>query len=369
MEKKNKFTISYIFADKPSEINTSIYRCWIPCRALADAGYGASLIPAELFQKNTQEVQDILNKTQVIVVERNFFADLITQCVYWIVRGKIVIANFDDNYDLIEESNASFKFWHDGLIPVMRDGESKLLRLFPHPLWQFKLGLKICHAQIVPSKELMKYYGEYSPTYFVPNYFDTEFLINKPREERDYINIGWGGSLSHLQSFRDSGALAAFQNVCKVRDNVKVMICGDKRIYDLLEIPEDKKQFHPFVPHDQWGSVISKYFDIYPIPLSGEYDNYRSCIKPIEAMLTQTPWISSDSPAYHDLAPYGKLIKNSEENWTNALLDMIDNLSEEKEKAKEEPYQFALTWDIKYHTEEIADIFRLIAREHGNLIL
>ena len=211
MEEKNKFAISYVFADRPGELNTSVFRCMIPAKAFGRAGYGASLIPAQLFQEHTKEAEEACNNSHIIVIERNLFGDVLTRAIYWIVRGKVVIANFDDNYDVIESTNASYNYWHDGSIKIMKDGELKTLTVFPHPLWQFKLGLKLCHAQIVPSKELMKYYSEYSPTYFIPNYFETQHYINIQKEERDYITIGWGGSLSHLQSFRDSGVFKHYK--------------------------------------------------------------------------------------------------------------------------------------------------------------
>lgn len=370
MSEKNKFTISYVFADRPGETNTSIYRCMIPAKALANAGYGVSLIPAQLFQEKTKESDDACNNSHVIVIERNLFGDVLTQAINWIVRGRCVIANFDDNYEVIESTNASYPYWHDGIIKVPgEDGELKTMNIFPHPLWQFKLGLKMCHAQIMPSKELVKYFGEYSPTYFVPNYFETQHYIDIPKEERDYIAIGWGGSLSHLQSFKDSGVLEALENVCRVRPNVKMMICGDKRVADIMKIPQDNMIFHPFVPHEQWGGIVARKFDIGLAPLEGEYDKYRSWIKVMEYMLTKTPWVASQGPAYNELNEYGKLIPNTVDDWTVAILDVIDNYQAAKEKANGKPYEFSLTQDIKNNVESITDTFREIAKKHANIVI
>jgi len=364
---KNKFTISFVYADKPFEYNTSNWRMVIPAKALAEAGYGVSLIPIELFQQNTKECIDTINQSHVVVVERNYIGDVITQMAYWKVRARTIILNWDDAYHAIEESNISYPYWKKGTVKVLENEEEKELNVFPHPFDQFIWGLKMGHAATLPSKPLMRYYEKYIPTYYLPNYFETKNYINIEKEQRDYITIGWGGSVSHVQSFKESGVLEALKNVVDVRPNIKVMICGDERNYDLVPVPENKKIFQSYVPYEEWGKIIGKHFDIGIAPLAGEYDNYRSWIKPIEYCLTQTPWIASDGPAYNDLSQYGCLIDNTVENWTNSLLYTVDNFAEEKEKAKNESYQFGLSTDVNEHVEDIADTYRMIAKVHGKM--
>jgi len=370
---KEKFTVSFVFADKPQEYNTSNWRMVIPAKALAAAGYGVSLIPIQLFQENTKECVDTINNSHVVVVERNYIGDVLTQMAYWKVRARTIILNWDDAYHCIEESNISYPYWKDGTITVVEKEEDKevekKLHIFPHPFDQFIWGLKMGHAATLPSKQLMRHYEPYIPTYYVPNYFETKNYIDIPKTERDFITIGWGGSVSHVQSFRESGVLEAIKNIVNVRPNVKIMICGDKRNYDLLEIPEDRKIFQEYIPYEQWGKLLAESFDIGIAPLAGDYDNYRSWIKPVEYCLTQTPWIASSGPAYNDLEQYGKLISNTQENWTDALLFTVDNLEQEKEKCKNEPYKFGLSTDVNVNVENIADTYRTIARVHGKINL
>jgi len=370
MENNNKFTISYVYADKPYELNTSIHRMFTPAKALRRKDYGISLIPMQLFQENRKDAEEAILKSHVIVVERNLIGDILTQMVYWVVRSRVVIVNFDDFYDGIEETNISYPYWHDGIVKTIENGEEKILNIFPHPLWQFKFGLKMCHAQTLASKELVKFYGQYSPSYLIPNYFEVDKYINIPKEKRDYITIGWGGSVSHLQSYRDSGVLKALKNVINSRSNVKIMICGDKRIYDILEIPENRKIFQPYVPYEQWGSIVAKKFDIGLAPLAGRYDDFRSSLKLIEYGLTKTPNIVTDNLAYHDYPEYGsKMIQNGEDNWTKSILETIDNLEEEKNKMSGDPYQNALKMNVDLHAEEIAELYRKIALKHANINL
>jgi len=393
--KNQPLKIAFVFADKPGELNTSIYRCVIPYLALKNAGHHVSLIPIHLFEQNTVEANNALLNSDFIVIERNLFGDILTRMAYWIVRGKIVIANYDDCYEQIEETNASYAFWNKGEVEfeqtdiikeitshIYSDKYYKLKREdikevkqrvrkvgYPHPLWQFKLGLKMAYAQVMPSKYMMKQYQRLSPTYYIPNYFVTQNYINIPKDKRDFKIIGWGGSLSHLQSFKDSGVIKALENIINSRNDVKLLIFGDNRLLPLINIPDDKKLFHPYVKNEDWGRAVSTSFDIGIAPLEGEYDKYRSMIKPIEFMLTKTPFVASYGEAYKELFQIGGLgsfIKNSTENWESKLLYILDNYESEKEFMNGKPFQYALTWDYMNGVEYMVETYRKIAKELAN---
>ena len=425
--------ISFVYADKPQELNTSIYRNVIPWMALKEKGYAPYLIPINLFEQNPPNVDEALGKSDIIVIERNLFGDVLTRIAYWIVRGKIIVANYDDFYEGIEETNASYSFWKKGEVTYkVKDYEEKSMKSlfyhfpvngnntiekhyvphflndpieikkmfekpkyyqnkwhdknfipyrvatekekmitkvsYPHPLWQFKLGLKMVHAQIMPSKHLMRKYKSHSPTYYIPNYFITQNYVNVPKDKRDYLVIGWGGSMSHIQSFKDSGVIKAVENIVNSRDDVKFMIVGDMRVLNVINIPNDKKLFHPYVKNEDWGAVLSKNFDIGIAPLEGEYDKCRSIIKPIEYMLTKTPFVASYGEAYKELAGIGGLgnfVKNSVANWETKLRYIIDNYETEKEKMKGKPFEYAMTWDYLSNVEYMVDTYKKISREQG----
>lgn len=365
--------ISFVFADKPFELNTSNYRCFIPGKALADAGNKVALIPVQLFQENNQETADACNNSDIIIVERNFVGDVVTMLAFWKVRGKVIIANWDDSYFDIEPSNASYKYWHDGKAVIMQKDnvtgveEQKEIQIFPHPLDQFSWGLNIAHAGIVPSKQLAKDYRRYTPTYYFPNFMQPDKYINIPKEKDDFVTIGWGGSISHFQSFANSGILLALKNICKIRKNVRVMICGDKNVFDSIDLPYEQKIYQNYVPYDQWGRIVAEKFDIGVAPLAGKYDRYRSWIKPMEYLLTKTPWIASDGPAYQEIRRYGKLIDNQPKIWERSLLNIIDNLDFEIDKASKEPYEFALTKDVNKNVDYLTNILLEIAQKHAKV--
>jgi hypothetical protein len=356
-----------IFADKQIEWNTSQFRIVTPGKALAKIKHGVSLIPVQLFQEGHKDSEEVCSKADIIVVERNLIGDVITKMAYWYARGKVIVANYDDNYEEIESTNIAYQYWHDGTAVVENEKkEQQLMHIFPPPLDQFKRGLKLAYAQVTPSKELCKYFEKYTPAYHLPNYFETGNYINQPKENSKDIVIGWGGSVGHIPSFEQSGVLQAFKNVVEVRPNVKIMIVGDDRIFNKIEIPQLNKIFQPYVNFVEWPKVINK-FSIGIAPLAGVYDNFRSIIKPVEFSLTKKPWIASDGPSYHETGKYGTLVENTVDNWTNALLEKIDNLENENLKAQGEPYQWGLDQDVDRNAHNIANVYRRIAKEQAGI--
>src|SRR3972149_4850805 len=97
---------AFIFADKPGEYNTSRFRAEIPGRAIAKTGqHGVSLVPIQLFQERTKEAEEVCNNAHILVVERNYFGDVIKMMAHYKVRAKVLIATFDDGYHVISPDN------------------------------------------------------------------------------------------------------------------------------------------------------------------------------------------------------------------------------------------------------------------------
>jgi hypothetical protein len=369
---------AFVFADKGFELNTSIWRAFVPGKALGRVGHTVAIIPIQLFQENKDEAMQACANSDFIIIERNLIGDVLTAMAFWKVRGKVIITNWDDAYDYIEPTNASYPYWKNGIIKYQEVSgstetsaskiENKETKIFPHPLDQFKWGLKLSHAGITPSKQMAKDYRTYTPTYYFPNYFEIENYINVPKEKRDYITIGWGGSISHFQSFQNSGILEALKNICKIRPNVKIHIVGEQNVYNSIPVPLEQKLFSPYMPYEQWGKFVAQNFDIGIAPLAGKYDNYRSWIKPMEYMMTKTPFVASDGMAYHELLKYGHLLQvNASKPWERALLNIIDNYDKEKEFVSGLPYEFALTKDVNKNIDEMMKIFVEIAKKYAKI--
>ncbi|HEX7555230.1 MAG TPA: hypothetical protein VF338_01305, partial [Leptolinea sp.] len=235
--------IVYVYADSQEEWNSAEWRCAIPARAIQKSNRNnAVLLDIESFAKNTKAAKDICAGSDLIIVQRNLFGPVLNAIQYWKARDKVLVVDFDDAYNLIPPGVKNYDFWALG--KYIRSGpnnEQFEAKIDPPPLTQFKLGLRLVNAAIVPSTTLLNDWSEYVPVYHVPNYIDVDRYANAIQSEHDGIIIGWGGSLSHLQSFMESGVATALRNVCESRPNVKIMICGDERVYKLLKVPEGQK--------------------------------------------------------------------------------------------------------------------------------
>ena len=335
--------VLYIYADYPREWNCSRWNAIIPAKSINRLdGHEAKTIHIDDFIKNTPEIQKICSKANIIVIERNYFSDALTLMQYWKVRGKTILAVFDDAYDLIHPMNASYKFWNKSFIDIKnKEGEVKTLKMKPSPLTQFKWALKIVKGIQVPSVNLAEDWSKYNNTYYVHNFLDIDGYLNVqplfPKKKNEIV-IGWCGSMSHHYSFTDSGVLRALEKIAKQYPQVKILISGDKRIYDMINV--EKKTFSKFVPAKQWTPLL-KSIDIGLAPLYGEFDKRRSWIKALEYMALKIPWIATNYLTYNEVKDYGKLTKNGYNNWIDAISDVIERYDYYKEIAETTGFEFA----------------------------
>ena len=329
--------VLYLYADSPQEWNCSRWNCVIPADALNKIdGHEAVTMYVNDFLTNTPEIQKIVQGADIIVFERNYFGDALTLINYWKVRGKTIIAIFDDSYDNMHPLNVSYDFWTRGTVTSTNKetGEQTQMHMRPLPLTQFKWALSMMKAIQVPSKNLALDWAKYNNTYYVRNFLDIRKYQNVRRlfpKNNDELVIGWCGSMSHFPSFIDSGLLEGLRRICKKYPQVKVLIGGDKRVFD--EIPVENKIFQKYVPGDQWASLL-KSLDIGLAPLYGEFDKRRSWVKVIEYLATGVPCIVSDYPPYADLTDYTTTVKTGDYEWVRAISRVIDNYPEYVEKAK-----------------------------------
>lgn len=347
--------VLYVYADNPNEWNCSEWNCIIPTNAInRTKDHTAQAIHVSEWLANTEETQKKCQEADIIVVERNYFSDTLTMIQYWKVRNKPVMGIFDDAYDIMHPQNVSYNFWNYGELKYKDpEGNEKTAFMKPEPLEQFKWGMKMLKAVQVPSVNLQKDWSRYNDNVeYIHNYLDIEKYMNvKPLypHSEDEIIIGWCGSLSHFASFKDSGIATALKKIDRKYKNIKVLISGDKRIYDLLEV--EKKVFQPFVSKEQWTPLL-KTLDIGLAPLAGEYDKRRSWIKALEYMALKIPFIATAYPTYDELHDYGLMTENGHGNWERALTEMIDNISVYREKA-ERGYEFALTQTSDANIEKV----------------
>ena len=351
--------IVYVYADNPHEWNSSEWRCAVPARAINRAGiHHAELLWIEDFMRQTPAANALCSAADVIVVQRTLISPALETVLHWQARGKTVIVDFDDAYDLILPSNPGYRFWAQG-IGVRADGQT--FQIDPPPLTQFKWGLRLVQGATVSSERLAGDWQAYTRVRYLPNYIDLEKYQDLRPEPHDGIWIGWGGSMTHVQSFAGSGVLTALKRVCRARPQVKVFIHGnDQRVFEQIPLPAEQKFLRPWVPYAEWPRHVAS-FDIGLAPLHGAYDDRRSWIKVLEYLVLKIPWIASDRPPYESLRPYGWLVKDSPSAWERLLLDMIDHLADYKAEASRDPYLFGISQAVDANVDKIIATYTEIA--------
>jgi glycosyltransferase involved in cell wall biosynthesis len=342
--------VVFIEADEDSK-NCSLFNCEYPAKAINKVpGHKAEVYTITEFNQHTERVQKSCMEADLIIVERNLFGDTLPTMMWFKVRSKILAVTYDDAYDLMETSNVAHQFWiKSQVVQPNEKGEMQVINISPSPLEQFKWGLRESAGIICPSRVLADDWNMYAKTYRTHNYILPERYENAvslfPHDQKE-LYIGWSGSMSHLKSFTDSGIAGALTYVVRKYPQVTILMTGDHRVYDRINVPEGRKKYSNYVPDDQYGNLL-KSFDLGLAPLFGEYDRRRSWIKVLEYAFLKIPWIASNYETYEELGDYGTLTENGLENWKNALCNAIENIDAKRELANGKAYDFAManTWD------------------------
>ena len=325
--------VIYVFSDSPIEWNCSEWRMHAPSDAInwnaennpEYTGWSAKMIHITGFLDYLDTtIQNHIAPADIIIVQRNVITtEAIDARRYWIGMGKPVAIDLDDMYQRLPWSNPAHAFWIENSA-----------NLDPAPLDMLERGLQTCNALISPNRNLLNDWSHVARGYYLQNYARKEWWLNDvSRHEQksklgleNKIVIGWGGSVSHYDSWWGSGLRDAASQICKTYPDVVWMICGsDPRILDQLDVPDRNKYAQPGVYPEFWPDVV-KTFDIGVAPLYGMYDQRRSWIKSLEYGLAGTPWIATDGEVYSNFTGYGKLVKGGVTNWFNAISSTIDNL-------------------------------------------
>ena len=375
----------YLYADSANEWNCSQWRALSPSDCInAEHAAGRTTMTAKLFYMPTAlnwrhpEVTRQVGTGDVLIFQRNIILPDVWEAMdYWRALGKAVIVDLDDHYPGLPPSNPAFPYWI-----VNKVG------LNPEPIAALTEGMRHADALTSPSKVILRDWEHIIPGYWLPNwtrrawfegldqkpmgapdlnllYDETEKppqLKSQVRPDTDGILvIGWGGSISHVDSWLFSGIVEALDRVFDKHKNVRLKFCGyEQRLDFVLNRWGDKVIRQSGVKPEHWPMVLST-FDIGVAPLEtlpldppwregaplASYDERRSWLKAVEYTTAGVPWIASKSLTYSDLAHMGRIADNTPDAWFVALDDMIQNLAAHKKIAWERR-----TWAMKKLTLE-----------------
>lgn len=355
--------ILFVGADTVAEHNCEEWRCAIPFRALRRAGVACEYIHMEQW---LSELDDpFTEKADLVIFQRNIFAQAQGKLLYWRGKGKPIVVDLDDAYEIMHHDTGSpaADFWMLGKQP---DENGNMVILQPHPREVLKTGVKLAGAVSSPSKVIL---DDWKPrgvkTYWLPNYLEVGiYKRSNPYRMPGKIMIGGGGSMGHVKSWADSGVTEALNKLCREDKRIMVMFTGDERVLQKMRFPPSQRVNLSWVPYSLYYQNLSR-FDIGIIPLAGEYDRRRSWIKPAEYSIMGIPWIGSDYEPNRDVNG-GRLVENTEQAWYEALRDYVSRVEELTAKAMQERVDRLNEFDIDIHLPRLIDTYEMIISEANN---
>jgi hypothetical protein len=364
----NGLNIIQFYSDNgPSEWNVSQWRSLSPANAVNAAHERGEtphtmqlfFLPSALNWKHP-EVQCKVGMGDVLVFQRNAIAPEVWEAMdYWRALGKAVVVDVDDHYPMIPPSNPAFDAWirnkHGAPMP---------------PVDAFAAGLKHADGLLSPSKVILQDWSCVIRGYYQPNLCTREWYagldqrpVGAPDVTLEYgddrklkaaikpgtdgqIILGWGGSISHVDSWLYSGIIDALDRVFTDWPQARLKFCGnEERLNAVFERWGERVIRQPGVAHADWPVVVSS-FDIGLAPLDlrplapylpgapiASYDERRSWLKGIEYCCAGVPWVGSRSLTYNALGRNGMLVPNTPEAWYAALAYQINHLAEVKREA------------------------------------
>jgi glycosyltransferase involved in cell wall biosynthesis len=313
-------------------------------------------------------VQKALGMADVLCFQRNVIVPEVYAAMdYWRALGKAVVVDLDDHYPGLPPSNPAFQYW------IRNMGDNPVA-----PIEALAEGMRHADALTSPSKVICADWAHIIPGYWIPNWTRRawyEKVAHKPVDAPDIsytykpippdkperyeltgtvrdgsageIIIGWGGSISHVDSWIYSGAIEALDRIFEKYPQARLKFCGhESRLDYIFKRWEGRIIRQDGVKPEDWPHVVAT-FDIGIAPLDTRpldppwregapivgYDERRSWLKAVEYLSAGVPWVASKSETYNDLNHMGTLVNNTPDAWFTALDNKIKYLEREKEQA------------------------------------
>jgi hypothetical protein len=336
--------ITFVYPENEIFWDSNSRRCVGPARAINRTGrHSAALLSHSEFLDPTPEGVKIIDQADILVIHRNLWGRIQPKIHHWQARGKTVIADFEDAYQLFSPEALQQIYCEENNISQAEAAEEKNQ---PPLLTQFKWGLQLVNAATVPSMRLADEWQAYNRMEVVPDYIDLERYQDKVPQEHNGVIMGWCGRIAQIDSLEKSGLLTALQEVCRLRPEAKVMVCVDQpdEVGD-LGIPAGQLLVKARSVISNWPDPLTL-MDIGLIPSGGIYDQRGGAGTVLEYLVMKIPWIASIGHVLHEQRLYGWQVENSPEAWQRILLEMVDHIEDYRLEASLTPYLYGLAQSI-----------------------
>ena len=337
-------------------------RIQIRCRNMADAinrtgVHRANLLDMNAFTQNTPHAQKVCGESDLLVIYRYLYGPILTAIQYWKARDKKVIVDFDQAINFMPENMPSHSFWFKGVPFENLSIEGKNF-IDPPPIEQFKWGLAMVDAATVPSVRLLDDWSQYTDVHKILDYINT---YHYPALDQNHGNETWIGlsNRTGFDSFEKSNLLAAMEIVCRKRPQVKLILSGMDENFRRLDINSEQLKVYSPQSFEDWVGILLS-LDIGLMPIHGDYDLRLGSYDLLEFMISKIPWIASEEPTFHKLSLYGQWAQNTESEWENMILNMVDQLDSYHRQAVRDPFLFSLSQDISVNIDKVLHIYEVV---------
>jgi hypothetical protein len=339
----------------------------IRCRNIADAiqrtgFHSARLLDIVSFVQNTREAQEICQNSDILVVHKHLYGAVVKSLMQWKAHGKKIMADVDEPVHLIDPDMPAYNYWKKG-IPE-NEAVSQIIfnetPIRPAPLDQFSWGLKILDAITVPSVRLADDFSASVRAIYLPDYINSDQYMIQRTLNDGRIHIGVSGNCVNFKNLVRCGLLAALENVCRQREKVVIHFFElDPVSIESSQIPAKMRIIHDDIPAFRWPSFLAN-LDIGITFAEGNYSSRSSKLRIIEYSTMKIPWLASDLLPFRKMENFGRLVTNTPEHWSRAILEIIDHLDTYQAEANGEPFLYGISQDVYENVDKIIAIYESV---------
>jgi hypothetical protein len=351
--------ITYVHSNRPEDH----FRVQLRCRNFADAinrigWHSANLLDLSSFIQGTPEAHRLCSGSDLLVIHRYLYGPVLQAIEYWKARDKKVIVDFDQAINFLTADIPGHAFWLEGVAAenTAKGEQGQGCLIDSTPMEQFKWGLGLIDAAIVPSTQLAIDWSPFTEVYEIPDYLNTD---QYPAFKQLHENEVWIGMANHtrIASIKNSGLSNALEHICQTHPQVKLVVSRlDCEAGKSLNVDPTQIIVYPPNSFEEWADILLK-LDIGLVPIHGDYDLRLGRINLLEFMISKTPWIASNQPCFRELSRYGKLVQNSSANWEAAIIRIVENIDIVRNRAAGEPFLFALSQDVNENIDKVLKLF------------